>query len=63
MPAVQESVVHGLLSLQLMLVPGLHTPVWQSSTPLHTLPSLQEAPLVTGWWKQPEEGLHRSVVQ
>jgi len=47
---VQVSVVHELLSLQLSAVPGRQTPVWQISTPLQTLPSLHEAPFVTGWW-------------
>src|SRR5438132_564516 len=34
------SVVHGLASLQLSDVHGVHTPAWQVSAPFHTVPSL-----------------------
>ena len=44
----QVSVVHGLLSAQLTGVPGWQTPAWQTSTPLQRLPSLHDAPSVTG---------------
>jgi hypothetical protein len=44
----QLSVVQTLLSLQPIAVPGMQTPLWQVSAPLHTLPSLHEVPLSTG---------------
>src|SRR5262245_6818608 len=56
------SVVHGLASTQLGGVPGVQTPPWQVSAPLHTLPSLHEVPLVTGVFRQPVTGSHESVV-
>ena len=49
----QLSVVHGLLSLQLSGAPGEHTPSWQVSAPLHTLPSPHEVPSSTGTCRQP----------
>jgi hypothetical protein len=36
---LHASIVHGSLSLQLSGVPGLTTPFWQVSVPLHRLPS------------------------
>ena len=44
----QVSVVHGLLSAQLIGVPGWQTPARQTSTPSQRLPSLHDAPSVTG---------------
>jgi len=44
----QLSVVHTLPSLQLRGVPGVHTPLWHVSAPLHTLPSLHAVPFSTG---------------
>src|SRR2546428_521433 len=38
------SLVQGLPSLQLSAVPGAHVPAWHVSAPLHTFPSLHEAP-------------------
>ena len=57
-----ESVVHGLLSLQLRFVPGVQTPAWQVSAPLHTLPSLQELPLGMAACWHPETGSQESFV-
>jgi hypothetical protein len=62
-PAVHVSAVQGLLSLQLTDVPDWHVPLWQASTPLQRLPSLHEAPFVTGVCWQPADGLQKSVVQ
>ena len=42
------SVVQGLPSLQLSVVPAVHTPLWQVSPPLHTLPSAHDEPFGTG---------------
>src|SRR5882672_8906279 len=58
----QVSVVHGLASLQLSGVPAVHTPVWQVSAPLHTVPSAHEVPLETAACWQPESGRHESTV-
>jgi hypothetical protein len=44
----QESVVQGLLSLQLSGLPGAQVPDWQVSVPLQTVASGQGVPLVTG---------------
>jgi hypothetical protein len=44
----QVSVVQGLASLQLSAAPAVHTPLWQVSSPLQTLPSAHDAPLGTG---------------
>jgi hypothetical protein len=60
---LHASVVHGLLSLQVNDVPGVHTPAWQVSAPLHTVASAQLVPLVTGADAQPLVGLQLSVVQ
>src|SRR6185369_10539130 len=38
-PVSQESLVQGLLSLQLGAVPASHDPLWQVSTPLQASPS------------------------
>jgi hypothetical protein len=58
----QLSVVHTLESLQLSAVPVVHTPPWQVSLPLHTLPSLQDVPFSTAVFWQPVAGLQLSVV-
>jgi hypothetical protein len=60
--ALHVSVVHRLLSLQLSAVPGVQAPPWQVSEPLHTFPSGQGVPLVTGAVAQPVAGLQLSVV-
>jgi len=59
----QASVVHGLLSLQLRVVPGLQVPLWQVSAPLHTVLSAHDVPLGRAELAQPVTGLHESVVQ
>jgi hypothetical protein len=51
--ASQLSAVHTLPSLQLSAVPGLHTPLWQVSLPLHTLLSAQAVPSATGTFWHP----------
>jgi hypothetical protein len=58
----QLSVVHALASLQLRTVPAVHTPSWQVSSPLQTLPSVQEEPFRMGVLEQPETGLQLSAV-
>src|SRR5262245_43329925 len=60
--ASQESTVQGLLSSQLSAGPRRHTPVWQVSLPLHTLPSEQLAPSESLRFLQPVAGLHVSAV-
>jgi hypothetical protein len=57
----QLSSVHGLLSLQLALGPGWHTPPWQVSGPLQALPSLHGP----AWGKcaQPLSLSHESALQ
>ena len=50
--ASQLSVVQALLSLQLRGVPGVQTPAWQVSLPLHTVASTHAVPLGTfGCWQ------------
>jgi hypothetical protein len=61
--ASQLSAVHALPSLQSSGEPAPHTPLWQLSSPLHTLPSSQEVPFRTGAFAQPEAGPQLSVVQ
>jgi hypothetical protein len=58
----QLSVVQLLPSLQLSPGPAVHTPLWQVSAPLQTLPSLQEVPFSTGAVVQPKAGSQLSVV-
>jgi hypothetical protein len=45
---LQESVVHGLPSLQLGAVPAVQLPDWHVSSPLQALPSEQDDPFATG---------------
>jgi hypothetical protein len=59
----QLSVVHTLPSSQSSGVPGVHTPAWQVSPPLHTLASLHEVPFNTGVLAQPVAASQLSVVQ
>jgi hypothetical protein len=59
----QLSVVHTLLSSQLIGVPAEHTPLWQVSSPLQTLPSGHAVPLSTGVFTQPVTGSQLSLVQ
>jgi hypothetical protein len=59
---LQLSVVHTLPSLQVRGVPVVHTPAWQVSAPLQTLPSAQAVPFKTGVLEQPVAGLQLSVV-
>jgi hypothetical protein len=61
--ASQLSVVQALPSLQASGVPEAQTPPWQASTPLHTLPSLQEVPFRSGTLAHPDSGSQLSVVQ
>jgi hypothetical protein len=58
----QLSVVHTLASLQSSGVPGVHTPAWQVSPPLHTLASLHEVPFSTGVLAQPVAASQLSAV-
>jgi hypothetical protein len=53
-PAVglQESVVHGLLSLQMSGAPALQAPAWQVSAPLQMSASAHEVPLALAGWVQ-----------
>jgi hypothetical protein len=60
---LQESVVQTFPSLQLRAVPGVQVPLWQTSSPLHTVLSAHELPLATGVVKQPMIGSQESVVQ
>ena len=60
--ALQVSVVHTLLSLQLSAVPAVQVPAWQVSAPLHTVPSRHEVPLATAVFEQPNTGSQASVV-
>jgi hypothetical protein len=57
-----ESLVHALPSLQLGAVPAVHAPLWQVSTPLQALPSVQVVPFATTTFWQPEAGTQESVV-
>jgi hypothetical protein len=43
---LQASSVHGLLSLQITGLAPTHTPLWQASTVVQALPSVQDVPLV-----------------
>jgi hypothetical protein len=60
---LQASVVHALLSLQLSGVPDVQVPLWHTSLPLQTLPSLHAVPFNTGVCEQPVAGSQLSVVQ
>jgi hypothetical protein len=57
-----ESVVQALASSQLSGVPAAHTPAWQVSAPLQTLPSTHGVPLSTGLLEHPKMGSQPSVV-
>jgi hypothetical protein len=57
-----ESVVQALPSLQLSGVPAEHTPSWQVSLPLQTLPSRQGVPFRTAVLAHPKTGSQLSVV-
>lgn len=61
--ATQESVVQGLLSLQLSAVPAAQAPFWHVSAPLQTLPSLHDVPLAFAVCVQVPAPLHTSLVQ
>jgi hypothetical protein len=58
----QLSLVHGLPSVQLGAVPGVHVPDWQVSAPLQTLASAHDVPFVTLACWQPATGSQLSVV-
>jgi hypothetical protein len=60
---LHASAVHALLSLQVSGVPEVHVPLWQVSSPLHTLPSVQDEPFATGVLAQPVAALQESAVQ
>jgi hypothetical protein len=60
--ASQESVVHGLPSLQTSAVPAAQEPAWHVSAPLHALPSLHAVPFATGAVTQPVAASQESVV-
>jgi hypothetical protein len=57
---LHESSVHGFESLQLMALPGRHSPCWQVSPTVQTLPSLHGAVLKA--CTQPASGEHESLV-
>jgi hypothetical protein len=59
----QASVVHTLLSLQLIGAPAVQVPPWHVSVPLQTLPSRHDVPLSTAVLAQPVTALQVSVVQ
>jgi len=59
--ASQLSLVQTLPSLQAMTAPALQVPAAQTSPPVQTLPSLQEAVLLL--WVQPLAALQLSSVQ
>jgi hypothetical protein len=61
--ALQLSVVHTLLSLQLSGVPAVHVPFWQVSEPLQTVASRQGVPFRRGVLLHPKSGSQESVVQ
>src|SRR5262249_4581694 len=44
-------------------VPGVHVPFWQTSSPLHTVPSGHAGPSGSTWCPQPTSGVHTSDVQ
>ena len=58
--ALQESVVHGLPSLQTATGPGLHAPVAQLSPTVQALPSVHGDVLLLCW--QPKVALQESLV-
>lgn len=57
-----ESAVQGLPSSTLAGAPGVHTPDWHVSAPLHWLSSGQAVPFAAGPWTTPDEGSHESAV-
>ena len=57
----QLSAVHALWSLQSVAAPGRQAPPPQTSPAVHALPSLHALDVFV--WKQPEAGLHPSLVQ
>jgi hypothetical protein len=59
--ALQESSVHGLLSLQTVAVPPVHVPATHVSLDVHALLSSHVA--VLGAFRQPVTALHESSVQ
>src|SRR5262249_38487735 len=61
--ASQESVVQGMVSLQLSGVPAGEVAFWQLSAPLHTVPSRHGVPLPTFACWQPLTASQESVVQ
>jgi hypothetical protein len=61
--ALHESIVHAFPSLQLSVVPAVHTPTWHVSAPLHTVPSAHDVPLATAALTQPRATSQLSVVQ
>jgi hypothetical protein len=62
--ALQVSVVQALLSLQLRGGVGdRQIPLVHCSTPLHTLPSVQDVPSATATLSQPKVASHESDVQ
>jgi hypothetical protein len=60
---LHESIVHAFPSLQLSVVPAVHTPTWHVSAPLHTVPSAHDVPLATAALTQPRATSQLSVVQ
>jgi hypothetical protein len=58
----QLSVVQTVPSLQLSATPGVHTPTWQVSPPLQTLPSAHDAPFGSAVYRHPSSGSQVSFV-
>ena len=59
---LQLSVVHGLLSLQAMVLPGAHRPSAHKSPTVHKLPSSQAGPLILRLRQVPKAATQESVV-
>jgi hypothetical protein len=59
----QVSAVQAFPSLQSSGAPLVHTPAWQVSAPLQTVPSLHDVPLITGVLVHPNTGSQPSAVQ
>jgi hypothetical protein len=59
----QLSAVQRLPSVQLRAVPAMQVPLWHVSSPLQTLPSVQDEPLRSGAFRHPLTALQLSAVQ
>src|SRR5215471_18865888 len=59
---LQESVVHGFPSSQLVPLPGTHCPAWQVDAEAQAVAGAHTVPSATGVLWQPVAGSHVSVV-